>query len=115
MDLFNPQVSLYIEAAPTDQKALLQALRELIHEALPGIAEDYKWSRPIFSLAKPVAYLACHKNHVTLGFYSGAMEFEDLDGLLEGDGKTMRHVKFREGILHHRETLLSWLCQYAPY
>lgn len=40
------------------------------------------------------AYVNAFKAHVNVGFFRGA-EITDPDGLLEGTGKFMRHVKLR--------------------
>jgi hypothetical protein len=40
------------------------------------------------------AYVDAFKAHVNVGFFRGA-ELDDPDGLLEGTGKLMRHVKVR--------------------
>ncbi len=40
------------------------------------------------------AYIGVQKSHVNLGFYYGA-SLPDTDGLLEGTGKNLRHVKIR--------------------
>ena len=40
------------------------------------------------------AYVNAFKAHVNVGFFRGA-EIADPDGLLEGTGKFMRHVKLR--------------------
>jgi hypothetical protein len=40
------------------------------------------------------AYIGVQKSHVNLGFYYGA-SLPDADGLLEGTGKKLRHVKIR--------------------
>jgi len=40
------------------------------------------------------AYLFPHKRHVNLGFMRGAT-LDDPEGLLEGSGKALRHVKIR--------------------
>jgi hypothetical protein len=40
------------------------------------------------------AYVNAFKAHVNVGFFRGA-ELPDLEGLLEGTGKYMRHVKLR--------------------
>jgi hypothetical protein len=40
------------------------------------------------------AYIGVQKAHVNLGFYYGAI-LPDADGLLEGTGKKLRHVKIR--------------------
>jgi hypothetical protein len=39
-------------------------------------------------------YINVFRNHVNVGFYGGA-ELADPDGLLEGSGKFMRHVKLQ--------------------
>src|SRR6516164_11721835 len=39
-------------------------------------------------------YIAAARTHVNLGFCRGA-SLSDPDRVLEGEGKTMRHIKFR--------------------
>jgi uncharacterized protein DUF1801 len=41
------------------------------------------------------AYIHVHGAHVNLGFYHGA-SLPDPDGLLEGTGKRLRHVKLKD-------------------
>lgn len=43
------------------------------------------------------AYVNMFKGHVNVGFFRGA-ELVDPEGLLEGTGKFMRHVKLRPGV-----------------
>ena len=43
------------------------------------------------------AYVNAFRAHVNVGFFRGA-ELPDPDGLLEGTGRFMRHVKIRPGI-----------------
>jgi len=91
---FNKQVDQYIENAPESQKELLKALRALIHSSVPKATEQYKWSRPVYTTTKDFCYLVSNKKHVNLGF----MNFDkisDSEGLLEGTGKNMRHVKIK--------------------
>jgi len=44
----------------------------------------------------PFAYVNSFKSHVNVGFFQGAA-LEDPAGLLEGNGKRMRHVKLIPG------------------
>ena len=44
----------------------------------------------------PFAYVGAYKAHVSVGFFRGA-HLDDPAGLLEGSGKSMRHVKLRPG------------------
>lgn len=91
----NNQVTAYIENAPAEQKPIMETVRTLIHQAVPDVSEEFKWSRPIFKTAKDFAYLQANKNHVNLGFYKGFEKLNDPNNLLEGTGKTMRHIKLK--------------------
>lgn len=59
-------------------------VRETMHDGHPtACVEDAAF-----------AYVNAFKAHVNVGFFRGA-EIADPDGLLEGTGKWMRHVKLR--------------------
>ncbi len=59
-------------------------VRELIHDGCPvACVADV-----------PFGYVNSFKTHVNVGFFNGA-DLEDPAGLLEGNGKRMRHVKLR--------------------
>src|SRR5690554_6763331 len=92
----NAQVTDYINTAPAEQKEIMEQIRKLIHQNVPGASEEFKWSRPIFKTDKEFAYLQANKNHVNLGFYKGFEKLNDPNRLLEGTGKTMRHIKLRK-------------------
>ncbi len=59
-------------------------VRELLHDGHPTACVD----------EAAFAYVNAFKAHVNVGFFRGA-ELADPDGLLEGTGKIMRHVKVR--------------------
>jgi len=85
-------VSAWIERQP--KRALLRALRSLIHEEAPHLQERVKWSNPWYAGNDNVVYLASQQSYATLGVCNGA-HLRDRHGLLEGTGKAMRHVKVR--------------------
>ena len=61
-----------------------QDVRELIHDGCPvACIED-----------APFAYVNIYSRHVGVGFFYGST-LDDPEGLLEGSGKWMRHVKLR--------------------
>jgi hypothetical protein len=61
-------------------------VRELIHDGQPtACVEDAAF-----------AYVDAFEAHVNVGFFRGA-ELPDPNGLLEGSGKRMRHVKLGPG------------------
>lgn len=59
-------------------------VRELLHDGHPSACVG----------DAAFAYVNAFKAHVNVGFFRGA-ELADPDGLLEGTGKFMRHVKLR--------------------
>lgn len=92
----NEKVDQYINALDADAKRLASELRALIFAAAPAAKEEFKWSRPCYELRKPFCSFVAHKAHVSFAFERGA-ELDDPRGLLEGSGKSMRHVKIALG------------------
>jgi hypothetical protein len=69
-------------------------VRELMHDGCPiACVEDAAF-----------AYTSVFKAHVNLGFFQGAA-LKDPWGLLEGQGRFMRHVKLKPGALPNPESL----------
>ena len=86
------QIDAFIDQASPGVRPVLKELRELVQQELPEAKEEIKWGRPVYSLNHIVCYLAAAGDHANLGFYRG-IELEDPEGLLEGDGKKLRHIK----------------------
>jgi len=59
-------------------------VREVLHDGQPTVCVD----------GAAFAYVDVFTSHVNIGFFQGA-ELPDRDGLLEGTGKFMRHLKLR--------------------
>jgi len=61
-------------------------VRELLHDGCPVVCvED-----------APFAYVNAFKAHINVGFFHGA-DLDDPSGILQGTGKSMRHVKLMRG------------------
>jgi hypothetical protein len=101
-------VSTFIENAPEEQREILAKLRNMIHRAVPESIENFKWGRPVFSSPKDFAYLKISKSYVTLGFFT-SRGISDSEGILEGTGKDMRHIKIRSLNDIRQELFESWL------
>jgi hypothetical protein len=88
------EVDQYIENLPDDIRKITAALRKTILDSSPELIEEYKWSMPNYSYNGLVCYLQTAKKHVNLGFQKGN-ELEEMDSnkLLQGTGKTMRHIR----------------------
>lgn len=104
----NEQVTNYIRKAPQEHQAIMEAVRALIHDTVGGVAEEYKWSRPVFRAKRDFAYLQANKSHVNLGFYNGIEKLEDPKGILQGTGNTMRHIKLKHVAEIDRKQLRAW-------
>jgi hypothetical protein len=87
--------------APKEIRELALACRELIFEVLPQTVEVV-WPRQRTAgygtgpkkMTEQFCWLAPYDKHVVFGFYYGT-ELPVPEGLLEGSGLLMRHVKIR--------------------
>ena len=72
---FNPKISAYIAGAQPFAQPILTHLRELVHQACPGIVEEMKWSRPFFVLDGVIlANIAAFQQHCSLGIWGPEMQ-----------------------------------------
>jgi len=89
--------NVWFKAVSPAQRGTLLALRQLILATAPDVVEEIKWNRPCYSNGRGTfCYLHSTKSYATLGFQKGTTLL-DPDGLMEGTGKDMRHIKFRNG------------------
>ncbi|GHN01638.1 hypothetical protein WSM22_31270 [Cytophagales bacterium WSM2-2] len=56
----------------------------------------------------PFAYVNAFSSHVNVGFFYGA-DLYDKNGLLEGSGKRMRHIKIRPGVAYDEKEVLNFI------
>ena len=76
-------------------RPLARGLRRMFLDAAPDLRESIKWGNPFFEKKGKVFYIASQADkYVTLGLCHGAL-LPNPDGLIEGTGKRMRHVKVR--------------------
>jgi hypothetical protein len=76
-------------------RKVVRALRSFVKGTVPGTRETVNaWGIPTFEAKNPFCFYMVGKNHVTFGFHY-ATSLEDPQGLLEGTGKNIRHVKLR--------------------
>ena len=93
----NPAIDVWLNKQPDELHSIAHEwfarirecgddVRELIHDGCPvACVED-----------APFGYVNILKAHVNVGFFNGAA-LQDSAGLLEGNGKRMRHVKLKPG------------------
>ncbi len=100
----------FIRALDRERKPIAVRLRAIINQAAPKAEESIKWGSPWWTQN---GYLCCvytAGDHVNFGLSRGA-ELTDKDGLLEGTGKGMRHVKIRSLDEIHKKALTTLIRQ----
>jgi hypothetical protein len=91
-----------IAGSSTHVEGIARRLRQLIIDVYPDVVE-VPWPKQRIigygvgpkKMSEHFCYIGAHGEHVNLGFYRGA-ELPDPEGLMEGTGKKLRHVKVRE-------------------
>lgn len=96
----DPQLIGFLGAYDRHIAEIALALREIILEEAPDASESiYQvytvavWFGFSGKMKDMFCYIATNAGHVNLGFPKGAT-LPDPNRVLEGDGKTMRHIKF---------------------
>jgi hypothetical protein len=95
---------------PPDLRTILETLRELVDVAAPDAEASIKWGVPFYTLGGvTMCALAGFKGHVNLILAGPPEIYPDPAGLLEGDGKTGRHLKLRTLDELPRDAVRDWL------
>jgi hypothetical protein len=85
--------SPYMKDENSELGKVVRALRSFVKGIVPGAKETVNsWGIPTFEKKAPFCFYMVGKNHVTFGFHFGT-SLPDPEGLLEGTGKNIRHVK----------------------
>ena len=89
------KIEAQLEGKDPALRAVADGLRALVHALVPDVAETFNaWRMPTFENQGPMGYFTVGKSHVTFGLHR-ATALPDPHGLLEGTGKSLRHVKLR--------------------
>ena len=85
-------IDAYIAAFPTEVQAMLEQIRQVIHEEVPNLGETIGYGMPTFTLhGKYLVYIAAHKKHI--GLYpapTGVEEFHEAVALYGGGKGTLK-------------------------
>lgn len=105
------RITAYIEKAAPFAQPILVHLRNIIHDAVPGIEEKIKWSFPCFDFKGPVCHMAAFQSHATFGFWKAKL-MEDPAGLFgersaEAMGQLGRITRLDD--LPHDEVLMQYI------
>ncbi len=74
---------------------IVNAAVQAIEKHIPHAQQTVKWGWPCWTGNGNIVSLLVMRKYVNLEFWRGA-HLEDPDGLLEGTGKDLRHIKLRK-------------------
>ncbi len=95
---------------PPHLRPILDQLRALVAEAAPDASSAIKWGMPFYTIdGNTMCALAGFKAHVNLILAGPPGTFADPGGLLDGDGKTGKHLKLRSPDDLPRQEVRAWL------
>jgi hypothetical protein len=113
---FGPRADLgapvegFFAKQPPHLRPVIDELRKLVEEAAPDAASSIKWGMPFYSIGNGMmCAIGAHKAHVNLILSGPPGTYGDPKGLLEGDGKTGKHLKLRSLDELPRALVRGWL------
>ena len=93
----DPAVEKWMNEHPGELGAIARRWFDVIRQRGDDVRELLHDGHPTVCVADAAfAYVNVFTSHVNVGFFQGA-EIADPEGLLEGAGRFMRHVKLRPG------------------
>jgi len=93
----DPAIHAWMKEQPAELGAIAQQWFEVMRNCGDEVLELFHDGCPVVCLGDaPFAYVNAFKSHVNVGFFHGNA-LPDPAHLLQGDGKSMRHVKLRPG------------------
>ena len=99
-DALEADVDRLLAEHPPELQAIERALRTTIRGAVPDAVEQVDFGNKLIAFGRSMKMrgllfaIIAHKTHVNLQLADGAV-LADPDGLVEGTGKRIRHVKIR--------------------
>ena len=101
----DPAIEAWFEKFPDPLRLMVRPWFERMRGCGADVREILQDGCPAACIGDvPFAYVNAYKAHAAVGFFLGA-QLADPPGLLEGEGKCMRHVKLRPGQAFDAEAL----------
>ena len=108
-DLGTP-IDPFVAKQPPPLRAILDVLRALLEEVVPGAQSSIKWGMPFFTLdGEMMCAFGAHRSHVNLILAGPPGTYADPHGLLQGEGKTGKHLKLTRADQIPRDQVRAWL------
>ena len=101
----NPEVERWLAARPTELQKIARRWLEEMRNAGHDVLELLHGGHPTACVRHlAFGYVNAFRDHVNIGFFLGS-GLEDPTGMLQGNGRFMRHVKLRPGEVRNEEAL----------
>src|SRR5262245_38369733 len=103
----------YLADQPSKNRSIIRALRKFVKRAAPKLQESVKWGNGCWVKGNaPVSYVYSAPDYVQFGFFRGSA-LRDPQGLLEGKGQYVRHIKVRKPSDIEEDAFMALLRQAA--
>jgi hypothetical protein len=100
----------YFAKLPPDQRALLETLRGLVMQGVPGATVSIKWGVPFYAKGgKSICALASFKDHVAINFFAPPAVLIDPGKKLHGGGKSNRMLNVSTAADIDSASIQRWL------
>ncbi len=111
---FGKPIDGFFAKQPEALRPVLEELRRLVEQTAPDATSSIKWGMPFYAVnGTMMCALGGHKSHVNLILAGAPGTFADPKHLLEGSGKTGRHLKLTSLADLPRAEVRRWLRQAA--
>ena len=101
----------YLKDQNPKNQAVIGALRRFVKRVEPKLTEAVKWGNGCWIGSNgPVAYVYSATGYVQFGFFNGS-SLKDPRGLLEGEGKFVRHTIVRDASKNDERAFAALLKQ----
>jgi hypothetical protein len=104
---YGASVDDFVAQLPPEKRDIVNELRDIVREAVPGVAESIRWGMPVFARKKIICYASPKSDYVRFGFYA-RIELEDPDDRVSG---LLAYVKLQDVKEIERPVLHDWIKQ----
>jgi hypothetical protein len=109
----NTKVKSWLGKLPTKKRTLATKVMKTVLSSDANVVEEIKWGSISFSSGKKVfAFIMNYpnKDYINLAFTRGT-KLSDINNLLEGTGKSMRHQKISKDSQINQKQIMAWTKQ----
>ena len=104
------KIKAWLDELSKKKRDLALKVREIVLKTDPSIKEDIRWGNLTFLCNDNLAWILNYpqKEYINFGFFR-ATELTDRKGLLEGSGKSFRHVKIANEEDINAQQFVAWV------